>query len=300
MSTTLPQQLDIFADSRDVVLRNDLAQALIDGDPAAAQRVAGMLQHEFGADPVLAPAQVLIDHLQWQQSLPCPARLDVGAVREARQHIDGAVTAAAASVLGAQQAAAWLAGRWCWLAEQAAGIGWQPAQADEHPAALFLRGQAWRQAADAVAGIESWRRIPLPLLWMAQARWRLDGADAAWPLLAEALWLAPARAAALLPVLADRQLDRLVARFEDRFDPTSGSGAGWAWLPAYALVEQPLLAGPLAAATPPAASVAGEGFTLVMALLRLERQGRHHEIVSLRARLQALSAPLFAAYMATR
>ena len=135
---------------------------------------------------------------------------------------------------------------------------------------------------------------------MTQARWRGEGADVAWPLLAEALWLAPARAATLLPTLADAGLDRLVAHFEERFDPRSGSSADWAWLPAFALVDQPLLAGPLAAAAPPAETAPGEGFTVVMSLLRLERQGRHHDIVTHRARLRALSTTLFAAYMATR
>lgn len=64
--------------------------------------------------------------------------------------------------------------------------------------------------------------------------------------------------------------------------------------------DQPLLAGPLSPANAPAETAPGEAFTVVMALLRLERQARHHEIVAHRARLQALSAPLFAAYMATR
>ena len=77
-----------------------------------------------------------------------------------------------------------------------------------------LRGQAWPQEAEAVARIDSWRRIPVPLRWMTHARWRGDSADAAWPLLTEALWLTSARAAALLPALADTRLDRLVARFE--------------------------------------------------------------------------------------
>ena len=169
-----------------------------------------------------------------------------------------------------------------------------------HAAALYLRGQAWVQAAEAVEAIESWRRIPVPLLWMTQARWRSQGADAAWPLLAEALWLAPARAADLLPRLADRHLARLVERFENLFDPTATAAAGWAWLPAFALVDQPLLAGPLATATPPAQTAPGAAFSVTMTLLRLERQGRHHEIVAQRARLKALSAALFTAYMSTR
>lgn len=296
----LHRQLDIFEDSRDVALRNDLAQALLDGRPATAQGVAAALRAEFGTDPALAPAAVLVEHLQWRQSLGTPPRCGVAEVLDARHRLDGPVAAAAMAVLGMQAAPAWLANQWCWLAGQAAGIAWHPAHADAHAAALYLRGQAWPQAADAVAHIDSWRRIPVPLLWMTQARWCGDGADAAWPLLAEALWMAPARAAALWPLLADKRLSRLLTRFEEHFDVAAASGAEWAWLPAYALIEQPLLAGPLATANPPPDSAAGVAFTLVMALLRLERQGRHHEIVAHRARLQAVSAPLFASYMATR
>jgi hypothetical protein len=296
----MPQQLDIFNDSRDVALRNDLAQALFDSDSPAALRIANTLQVEFGADRMLAPAEALIEHLHWRQSLAANGHFDAATVLDARHRLDGAVAPAAAAAFGAQQAAAWMAGQWRWLADQAQGIGWHPAHADAHAAALYLRGQDWPQAAAAVARIESWRRIPLPLLWMTQARWRGDGADAAWPLWAEALWLTPARAAALLPALADKRLDQLVLRFEERFDATAASDADWAWLPAFALVDQPLLAGPLSHATPPADTATGEGFAVVMALLRLERQGRHHEIVAQRARLRALSTTLFAAYMVTR
>lgn len=296
----MERQLDIFDDSRDVALRNDLVQALLQGDAAAAQRIADTLRAEFDLDSVLAPAAALIQHQRWRDSLPTPGHLDAATVLDARHRLDQALAAAATAVLGTQHAAAWLAAQWRWLAAQAGVIGWQPAQADAHSAALYLRGQAWSQAADAVASIDSWRRIPLPLLWMTQARWRGEGADAAWPLLAEALWLTPARAAVLFPTLADRQFDRLAARFEERFEPAAASGADWAWLPAFALVDQPLLAAVLSTATPPADAGPGEAFTLVMALLRLERHGRHREIVTRRARLQALSTPLFAAYMATR
>jgi hypothetical protein len=294
------RQLDIFDDSRDVALRNDLAQALLDGDPVAARRIANTLQAEFGADPALAPAAALIEHQHWRQSLAANGHLDVATVLDAGHRLDGPVAPAATAVFGAHVAPTWLAGQWRWLAGQASGIGWHPAHAEAHAAALYLRGQAWPQAAEAVARIDSWRRIPVPLLWMTQARWRGDGADAAWPLLAEALWLTPARAAALLPMLADTRLDQLIARFEERFDPTAASGAEWAWLPAFALVDQPLLAGPFSPATPPTQTAPGNAFSVVMALLRLERLGRHNEVVAHRARLRALSTTLFAAYMVTR
>ena len=340
----MQRQLDIFDDSRDVMLRNDLAQALLEAKVETAQRIHGALQADFAGDRALAPAAVLIEHLRWQQGLATPGQLDAKVLLLARRRLADTVAAAALAVLGAQGTPAWLDSQWCWLAQQAAGIGWHPLKADghadghagahadehagahadghadghsdrhadrradghanpnadAHAASLYLRGRAWRQAADAVAGIASWRRIPVPLLWMTQARWQLEGADAAWPLLAEALWLAPTRAAALLPALDDRHINRLAAKFDERFDLAAVASGGWAWLPAFAVVDQPLLAAPLAAATPPADMAAGQAFAVVMALLRLERQGRHHEIVAHRAQLRALSVPLFAAYMATR
>jgi hypothetical protein len=296
----MAQQLDLFNDSRDVGLRNDLASALLAGDTAAARQACTSLRAEFGDDHVLAPAHTLVAQLDWLQSTATPGRLDLDTLLQARQRLQGPLAAAATTVMGPQRAPAWLAEQWCWLAEQASGITWHPARADAHAAALFVCAQAWPKAAQAVAGIESWRLIPQPLLWMTLARWHQDGADAAWPLLAEALWLAPARAAALLPVLGDTRLNKLVARFEEHFDPAAGAGSDWAWLPAYALVDQPLLAGPLAPATSATPSPAVEAFAVVMALLRLERQGLQREIVTHRARLKALSDTLFKAYMATR
>jgi hypothetical protein len=295
----MERQLDIFDDSRDTALHNDSAQALLRGNLQAAQRSACALQAEFGGDPVLAPAAVLIEHLSWQQSVAPGGSADVAEVLDLRGRLDGAIAVAAGAALGPQDASVWLAAQWGWLAGRAAKIAWQPGHADAHAAALYLRAQAWAQAADAVARIESWRRIPLPLLWMTQARWRSDGADAAWPLLAEALWLAPARAAALLPQLADERLDKATRRFEALFEADADAD-DWAWLPAWTLVDQPLLAGLLSAATPPPDSAPGDAFKLVMALLRLEREGRHREIVEHRSRMKSLSAPLFAAYMGTR
>ncbi len=297
----MTQQLDIFDDSGDTALRNDLADALLAGDADAAQRIADTLVATLGADHVLAPAAaLLIEYLRGWPARAGQGSMAVHQVRNACQCLDGPIAAAAGAVLGTPAAATWLASQWCSLAVQAAGISWQPAHADVHAAALYLRAQAWPSAAEAVSRIASWRQIPKPLMWMAQACWRRDGADAAWPLLAESLWLAPASAGTLVAELADRDLRRLIARFEERWAPAATAGADWAWLPAFVLVERPLLAGPLAGAAPAVQAPPSQAFAVVAALLRLERQGRHHEIVAHRARLQSLSAPLFAAYMSTR
>lgn len=293
-------QLDLFEHSRDVMLRNDLAGALLRGDIDAARAAARALHSEFGADAALAPAEVLTSYLTRQLGTTPDARFDAPQILAARRELAESIAPAAVDVLGAPEAAAWLADQRRRLAQHAAHIPWRCDLADAHAAALFAHAGAWDEVVHAVQRIESWRRIPQPLQWMAQARWRLQGADAGWPLLAELAWLAPPRAQELLASLArrpDAKLERLRRRFEEDFDPTPQD---WAWLPAWALVEEPLLAAVLDAARPTAEGAPHAGFRLVLALLRLERQGRHHEIVEHRRRLRSLSAPLFAAYMRTR
>ena len=135
---------------------------------------------------------------------------------------------------------------------------------------------------------------------MAQARWHLQGPDAAWPLLAELAWMAPARLSTLLPLLPDPALHKLVRGFEGAGLDTTDDKTDWRWWPAWLLVEQPLLTAPLQAAQTDAVEPPEATFKVVLALLRAERQGRQHELMALRRQLQALNPALFRAYMATR
>lgn len=48
------------------------------------------------------------------------------------------------------------------------------------------------------------------------------------------------------------------------------------------------------------AGVAERGFRVVAGLIRLERQGRHHDVVAQRKPLRDLQPALFALYMKTR
>jgi hypothetical protein len=89
-----------------VALRNDLAQALLDGDPLAARRIADTLLAEFGADPVLAPAAALTEHQHWRQSLAAEGRLDVTTLLDARHRLDGPGAASAACCIPAPTACA--------------------------------------------------------------------------------------------------------------------------------------------------------------------------------------------------
>ena len=55
---TPPQQLDIFAHSRDVMLRNDVLQALERRDAASARAAWRALAAEFDADLALGSVSV--------------------------------------------------------------------------------------------------------------------------------------------------------------------------------------------------------------------------------------------------
>ena len=299
---SVPVQLDIFADSRDVMLRNDLVQALLQRDARASQRALADLADDYPGDALLAPAQLLLD------ALAEPSAAQRSDLPAARQHLGNHIAAAARSVLGVGDACAWLTPLWRDLATRHAHLAWDSAQPDHHAAPLWLAAADWALAEQSVAGIASWRRIPTPLAWMAQARYRQQGLDVVWPLLAELAWLAPQRLAGLLGILADPLLTRLRRRFDDQFDDefdASGICPGQgdlllAWLPAWALTQTPALAPHLALAEPGQHSAPEQGLRLMLQLLGLERQGRHHELMAQRKLLRELSAPLYAAYMASR
>jgi hypothetical protein len=282
------------------MLRNDLAQAVLAGDVAAATQAQRALQAEFAHDPALADATLLIDALQADNTSPL-TRAD--AVAAARALLDDTLAPAATRLLGKTSAAAWIASAWRQLARRAAALPFDAEHADLHPAALWRCAAAWPEVAAAVERIPSWRRIPAPLAWMAQARWHLAGLDATWPLLAELAWLAPQRLAPLIQALPDPTLHRRLRRFEADFEADrdgASPGDAMAWLPAWALTDEPRLLGPLEAAEASQHSEPERAAQLMLALLRLERQGRHADVIEHRRRLQGLHAGLFGAYMKSR
>ncbi|HTN48538.1 MAG TPA: hypothetical protein VMK32_03820, partial [Burkholderiaceae bacterium] len=82
----MPRQLDIFADGRDVGLRNEIADAVIRGDAPAARVAADALRAEFDGDAALAPAALLIEHIDAQrrpQALP-----DADELRRLRRELE--------------------------------------------------------------------------------------------------------------------------------------------------------------------------------------------------------------------
>jgi len=173
-------QLDIFDHSRDTQLRNDLADALLRQDIAAARTVSATLTQEFPGDACLAPAAILLRVLEQRTSVPLASHEEAEA---ARRTLHDEVEPAAQRLLGRAGSGPWLAQLWEALAQRAAPLPFDPRHGADHAAAFWLRAGEWDRASAAVARIASWRRIPLPLSWMAQARYRLQGLDESWDLL---------------------------------------------------------------------------------------------------------------------
>jgi hypothetical protein len=134
---------------------------------------------------------------------------------------------------------------------------------------------------------------------MTEARYRLDGLDAAWPLLVELAWLSPSRFDQLLSRLGDACVNRLRRNFDTSFDG-AGDIDDLAWFPAWVLTEKVALAPLFKQAEPSRRNAPERAAKVMLQLLSLERQGRHHELLETRRELQALNTALYAAYMKTR
>lgn len=289
-------QLDIFDDSRDVWLRNGVLDALERRDLTGARAAAAKLCDEFPHDGTLACAAVLIDALGSRGGANFAEH---GSMHAARIELRDAVLPAAVRLFGAQAGATWLIPLWREVAKRAARLPFRADRSEDHAAPLWLVAGDWASAALAAAGVESWRRIPAPLSWMAEACWRRDGLDAVWPLLVELAWLAPARFGDVARRLADPAFDKLRKRFDLDFEG-DGSISDLAWLPAWVLADTPALAPLLAQAHPSRQEDPERAMRLMVELLGLERQGRHHELIERRRSLRDLQPALYAAYMKTR
>lgn len=223
---------------------------------------------------------------------------DHASLREARQMLQGSIRDAAQRTFGDAAAAVWLAVSWQELARRAGSLAFDARDPQDHAAPLWLRAGHWEAAAQAVASIESWRRKPVPLAWMAEARLHLFGLRATWPLLAELGWLSPA----LLEDVAQRSPDPLLPRLMRSFEASTGGAeiGDLSWFAAWVLIERPDLREHLAPAQAAQHSPAEQAMRLLVELLGLERQGRHADIIARRKALRDLQPSLYAAYMKGR
>ena len=289
-------QLDIFEDSRDLQLRNDVLVALERRDVPAARVAWQRFSEAFALDATLPDLTVLIDALA---SRTTDRFHDHDAVRRARQAVSQTLEPTVLKLFGASAGKAWLMPFWRKLAQRATPLVFHAEHSEDHAAALWLRASEWPAAIDAVAGIESWRRIPVPLAWMAEAQYRVAGLAQVWALLAELAWLSPRLFEQTTKRLADPLLHKLRKGFDANFEG-QGDVSDLAWFPAWVLIEQAGLAALLAKTQASNHTAPEQALRLLVELLGLEHQGRHHDIVAKRKSLRDLHTGLYAAYMKTR
>jgi hypothetical protein len=289
-------QLDIFADSRDVMLRNDVLEALMRRHASDARQAWQKLSGEYPADDTLPALATLISALDEDG----PAGLvDHETLGAARRRLSDDVHPSAMRLMGVQAGREWMVPCWRLLAQRAASLTFRASDSDNHAAPIWLRAGDWDAAIRAVERIESWRRIPAPLMWMAHARYRADGLEPTWPLLVELAWLSPGRLATLLAELADTALNALRRKFDTQFDGT-GQVADLAWFPAWILIEKSALLSGIREAQPSLHTPPEQATRLLVQIFDLEKRGDQHELVERRKALRALHAELYDTYMKTR
>lgn len=286
-------QLDLFSHSRDVMLRNDLIDALKSRHTDACEQAFKALAAEYPDDVTLAPAAHLIASLATEfrpfASHEAATRIITVVEHETQTH--------AVAVLGVAQALQWLRPIRQAIARAAEHLAYRADLAETHSGNLYLRSEDWAAAEHHTHRIANWRRIPCPLSWAATACFHQHGLDRAWPLLTELAWLAPARFEALTQSLPAPALQRLVKAYEREHAASFG---GTCWFPAWAVIAYPELSTAIRGATTPIHSAPEQAFHVAMSLLSLERQGRHNEVIEQRKRLRTLNPELFAFYMQTR
>ncbi len=286
-------QLNLFTDSRDVVLRNDAVIAARRQDVAALQSAITALSAALPGDRLLPDLAVLLAAL----THPVAGALDAGQGRQALLELE-TLAQAARRVLGKEQQP-WMAARWMTLARAVAHLPFQAHTAALHPAALLLRGEHWVEAQRAIETIPSWRRQPLPLAWHVHCTYRLEGLDAALPLLAELAWMDPDLTAEVIAILQDPVLTQSVRDFEQALDGDA-EPTDLGWWPAYLLIELPQCAATVRSAQPGAGTAAERALRTVLELQVLERQGRQKEQLEARRILRELHAGLFGHYLRKR
>ncbi len=288
-------QLDIFGHSRDVMLKNDVIGALKRRDALGARTSRTILFREYPELSGLADLDTMIDALEQ----PIPRIHAHPELATARLWLADSVEPATSRVLGNRMGREWVSPLWQDLATGAAALPFHPNSPHEHSAPIWLRTGDWSAAATAVKTIESWRRKPVPLSWMLHAKLELSGLQANLGILAELAWISPRRLADVVSATNEPLIKQLVEKFEATFTGFE-TAADLIWFPAWLLTDRPDLAASLAMAQPSNHSPAEKAMRIMISLLSLERQGRHHDIVEERKHLKDVNEELFLVYMNTR
>ena len=295
-AASLKGQLDLFAHSRAVILRNALVDSLLERDSARASERLQQLRIEASGHPALDALGILCEALaKWP--LATSGSADCA---EMVAWLDTEVAAAAASALGAA-AATFMHSLWRELADSVASRPYDPAYPQSHCAHCYLRAGDAAAALKALSTIEGRDLDPVVLRWRTLARYRISGWRACRATLFTLALSQPRHLPEALAALADPALNEQWERFWldcvwlDPRELTAG-----AWFPAWYLIGHPAtrIDEPVVAASmdaPPA-----RAFHATRLLLDLEPRGYGAALVSARAELRRIDARLFEHYMSRR
>ncbi len=275
------------------MLQNDILAALRARDTVAGHHALAAFATEYPSHETIAALSLLLETL----ATPVAPITDHSSAADALRSMQSAVVPAAQRVLGNHAASDWLSPLWLSLADAAAGLSFDAQMPQHHRAYLLLQSGKWATADAEIALIPSWRRIPAPLAWMAQARFHQGGLESAWRLLMELAWIdaqAFRRLACQLPAPA---LHKNLKAFDTAIDDNEPD---YAWFPAWLLIAHPALSSVMRDTQPGNNHAAERVARLIFDLLALEKQGRHADIVTLRKKLRDSHAGLFAFYMRSR
>jgi hypothetical protein len=286
-------QLDLFMDGRDVMLQNDVIAALRARDAIAGRRALAAFETEYPAHEAVTLLRLLLDTLE-KPLAPITSHSNAA---DALSVMQAKVVPAAQRIFGSNAAADWLSPLWLSLADAAAGLPFNAQMPQHHRAYLLLQSGKWATAGGEIARIPSWRRIPAPLAWMAQARFHQGGLESAWCLLMELAWIDAHAFNRLADQLPAPALHKHLKDFDAALDDDEPDRA---WFPAWLLIALPALSSVMRDTQPGSNHAPERVARLIVDLLALEKQGRHADIVTLRKKLRDGHAGLFAFYMQTR
>jgi hypothetical protein len=289
-------QLDLFRDSRAVMLANEMIDALLAAD---LDRAADALERLRAEEPAHAALDAFRCLLRELLESPCLAH-DTAEVMAAVRRLESEIEPAARSALG-DRAAQFMRARWHELADAARNLSYDATAPQGYCAELFLRCDQAQAAAEAAESIPDWRRNADALFWHALACYRAGRPGQSLQSAMRLALVAPTRLPTALAQIRDAALDRDWAAFRvqcDWLEPDDDSAP--AWFPAWYLVEHsgagPLLdeRGELPDTRPARAA------SQLARLLVLEKHGYSPELVSARARLRDVDRQLFEHYMTRR
>ena len=285
-------QLDLFEDSRNVLLSNTVLKSLATYDTDAAKLALAALHNEFPQHHALSTYHQLIEQL-----IDFRHTLQPNSLPSRHRQLTQTLLPLARQLFGSAQAIVWARPLWAALAQTAAALDYDNAHPETHAAALWLEADALDKARSAIEKIPSWRRIPTSLAWMTEIEIKQGTPASWWPLLAELAWLAPERLESLLPnapVAVNRPKTQFLANFEN-----NGEHHDLTWFPAWLLIHHSELRDLLRPAQP-AQNEPAQAFHLLLDLLHLEKTGQQAAQIPQRAKLRALAPDLFADFMRSR